>query len=517
MTDTPEPEKTQKEMFEALKKMLDQGLAFKMPQTEKAEEEKEPESPSHRDKQLHFDLKPKEVKKHLDRFVIKQEDAKRVLATAVCDHYNHVRLSREPEKAASYIYSKQNVLILGPTGVGKTHLVRHLAELIGVPFIKADATKFSETGYAGGDVEDLIRDLVEKAGGDIELAQYGIVYLDEIDKIAIPSETFGRDVSGSGVQRGLLKIMEETDVPLRNPQDIQSQLQSMMDLQRKGRVEKPMINTKHILFIVSGSFDGIVPVIEKRLKASEIGFNPAVNEPLSTANVLRMAKTDDFKKFGFESEFIGRLPVRVVCDPLNEEDLYQILGSSEDSVLKQHIASFQAYGIELQPEDSGLWEIAKEAAKEKTGARGLFSVCERIFRGFKYELPSSQIRTFQLSSEMVKAPEDYLRKLLAAEHAGQRAQFIEEIHAFENRFKEKTGFEIHFNDPAREYLLEKLWKEGAEPTSFLEQLLSNYAYGLRLIQQKAPRDQFILPVETVDNPNSLLDQWIKEAYEQNQG
>lgn len=296
MTDKQDPDKTQKEMLDALKKMLDQGFAFKVPQTEKAEEEKEPETPNKHEKQLHFDLKPKEVKKHLDRFVIKQEDAKRVLSTAVCDHYNHVRLSREPGKAASYVYSKQNVLILGPTGVGKTHLVRHLAELIGVPFIKADATKFSETGYAGGDVEDLIRNLVEKAGGDIELAQYGIVYLDEVDKISLPSETFGRDVSGSGVQRGLLKIMEETDVPLRNPQDIQSQLQSMMDLQKKGRVEKPVINTKHILFIVSGSFDGIVPIIEKRLKASEIGFNLPSKESVSTSNTLRMAQTDDFKK-----------------------------------------------------------------------------------------------------------------------------------------------------------------------------------------------------------------------------
>src|SRR5580692_963615 len=174
---------------------------------------------------------PRDIKAHLDRYVIRQDDAKRVLAIAVCDHYNNVNYMRKLEsedekKARETEYTKQNVILLGPTGVGKTYLVKHVAGLVGVPFVKADATKFSETGYVGGDVEDLVRELVQRANGDVEMAQYGIVYIDEVDKIASSSSAMGRDVSGRGVQTALLKLMEETEVPLRAPNDIQGQLQA---------------------------------------------------------------------------------------------------------------------------------------------------------------------------------------------------------------------------------------------------------------------------------------------------
>ena len=162
-------------------------------------------------------------------------------------------------------YSKQNIIMLGPTGVGKTYLVRKVADLIGVPFVKGDATKFSETGYVGGDVEDLVRELVHKADGNIRLAEYGIIYLDEIDKIAAPSNFIGRDVSGGGVQRGLLKLMEETEVSLRTPFDLTSQLQAAMEFQSKGKVSRSVINTRHILFIVSGAFSGLSEIVRKRM------------------------------------------------------------------------------------------------------------------------------------------------------------------------------------------------------------------------------------------------------------
>src|SRR4030042_4691740 len=194
---------------------------------EQTDQEETPEA--ERDAKLQFGYKPSQIKEYLDRYVIQQDDAKKVLATAICDHYHHIQSCATAEDCRDY--KKQNIILIGPTGVGKTYLVQNIARLIGVPFVKADAPKFSETGYVGGDVEDLIRDLVHQAGGDISLAEYGIVYLDEIDKIATPTTILGRDVSGHGVQRGLLKLMEETEVPLRSPSDVASQMQAFIEFQ----------------------------------------------------------------------------------------------------------------------------------------------------------------------------------------------------------------------------------------------------------------------------------------------
>ena len=202
-----------------------------------------------RSKALRFDLKPKEITAHLDQYVIRQDEAKKALAIAVCDHYGHLRESIERPGPDTASYSKQNVLLMGPTGVGKTYLIRKVADLVGVPFVKADATRFSETGYVGANVDDLVRDLVTQANGDLELASYGIVYLDEADKLATPSGHSGRDVSGRGVQFGLLKLMEETDVDLRAAHDMASQMQAFMEMQQKGKIERKVVNTRHILFI----------------------------------------------------------------------------------------------------------------------------------------------------------------------------------------------------------------------------------------------------------------------------
>ncbi len=352
-----------------------------------------------------FNATPKQIKAHLDRFVIQQDEAKKTLAIAVCDHYNHVnrvhRLEKENPEAANQIeYTKGNVLLLGPTGVGKTYLVKHIAELIGVPFVKADATKFSETGYVGGDVEDLVRDLVQKADGNVELAQYGIIYIDEIDKIATSSNLTGRDVSGRGVQTTLLKLMEETEVPLRNPMDLQSQLQSALEFQRRGKSKKELINTRHILFICSGAFDRLKEQVERRLRRASIGFGDAP-VPADGAEVLRAVTTRDFIDYGLEPEFIGRLPTRVVCEELSAEDLFAILKTSEGSVVRQYSRAFEAFGIEGRFHDEALREIAVQAAAEKTGARGLVTVCERLFRDFKFELPGSGIRRLDIDFELV--------------------------------------------------------------------------------------------------------------------
>jgi len=201
----------------------------------KAEAAGTPESPppGPTQEEFHFDKTPRQVKDYLDRFVIQQDDAKKVLSVALCDHYHHVRMARAGQDTPNY--AKQNIILIGPTGVGKTYLIRNAADLIGVPFVKGDATKFSETGYVGADVEDLVRELLRRADGDIEKAQYGIIYIDEIDKIAGAPNMTGRDVSGRGVQTNLLKLLEETDVPARSPNDITGQIQAMMDLSRRGK------------------------------------------------------------------------------------------------------------------------------------------------------------------------------------------------------------------------------------------------------------------------------------------
>src|SRR5258706_2316888 len=239
-----------------------------------------------------FNYKPRQVKEHLDRFVIKQDEAKKVLSVALCDHYHHVRLALEGRESANY--AKQNIILVGPTGVGKTYLIRSAADLIGVPFAKADATKFSETGYVGGDVEDMVRDLMRLADNDVTRAQYGIIYIDEIGKIAAANTTSGRDVSGRGVQTNLLKLMEETEVPARSPQDMAGQIQALMEMTQFGKKEPSVINTKHILFIVSGAFGGLEKIVRKRLRDTTIGFGARLASAEDTEACLEQASTRDF-------------------------------------------------------------------------------------------------------------------------------------------------------------------------------------------------------------------------------
>src|SRR5436309_11253379 len=220
---------------------------FAEPEPATAEEEEKPEKTDQ--KEFEFNLLPRDIKAHLDRFVIKQDEAKKVLAIAVCDHYNHAnylrRLAKEDARRAEETeYIKQNVILVGPTGVGKTYLIKHIADLIKAPFVKADAPKFSETGYVGGDVEVSVRELVHKADGDVNRAQFGIIYLDEIDKIASAGSMIGRDVSGRGVQTTLLKLMEETEVPLSSAMDLQGQIKAALEFQRRGKSSRQTINTR---------------------------------------------------------------------------------------------------------------------------------------------------------------------------------------------------------------------------------------------------------------------------------
>jgi len=461
-----------------------------------------------------FHLVPRDIKKHLDRFVIRQDEAKKVLGIAVCDHYNNARVMTTREPGAPPLeYSKQNVLLAGPTGVGKTYLVKHVAELIGVPFVKADATKFSETGYVGGDVDDLVRELVQKADGNTALAQFGIIYIDEIDKIATPSDVVGRDVSGRGVQTTLLKLMEDTDVPLRGGNDLPSQIQAAMEFQKRGKVSKETLNTRHILFIVSGAFDKLGNIITRRLKKSAMGFGaaPALAAGDST-ELLRLAGTRDFVDYGLEPEFIGRLPVRVVCDNLGENDLFEILQKSEGSLIRQYERAFAAYGIEAVFSTDSLRHIAILAAQEGTGARGLMTVCERLMRDFKYELPGASVRSLEIIPAILANPAASIHSLLRlGEEEARHAQRLV-IEQFAERFGGQHGFVLRFEPAAVDAILRMAFEKNIPARDLCESLFKDYQFGLGLISRNSGQSEFVIPVDAVEAPDRVLSQWVVASY-----
>src|SRR4030042_961743 len=321
---------------------------------EEGEKEKQPEPLT-----IHFDMKPGEMKSYLDEYLVKQDEAKEVLATKVCTHFNRIKMfelrnkNKRLERGGEI---KNNIIMIGPTGVGKTFLVKLIAKKIGVPFVKGDATKFSETGYVGGDVEDLVRDLVYEADGDIEMAQYGIIYVDEVDKIASSNNLVGPDVSRTGVQRALLKPMEETEVDLKVSHDPISQLEAIEHYRKTGKREKRTINTKHILFIMSGAFNGLEELIKKRVNREGIGFGAEIRSKDEWAEYLKQVKAEDLIAYGFESEFIGRLPVTTVFEKLEVEDLYTILKNPNNPIVLGKKKDFKSYGIDIQFEDESLYE-----------------------------------------------------------------------------------------------------------------------------------------------------------------
>ncbi|MGB0416933.1 MAG: AAA family ATPase [Coraliomargarita sp.] len=461
-----------------------------------------------------FHLKPKEIRDYLNRFVIRQDEAKKVLSVAICDHYNHVRQQINGKAGVAKEYSKQNILLLGPTGVGKTYLIKNIARLIGVPFVKADATKFSETGYVGSDVDDLVRDLVKTAGGDVELAQYGIIFVDEIDKIASEGSPGGRDVSGRGVQINLLKLMEETEVNLFSPTDMMSQMQAVMEMQRGGKPKPKSINTRNILFIVSGAFDKLAESIQKRMSQNEMGFGASVRDAdEDPSQFLKHSETQDFIKYGFEPEFIGRVPIRVSCESLNADDLSLILTSSEGSILNQYRDDFHGYGIDFSISPEAIQTVAQLASKERTGARGLMTVLERLFRNFKFELPSTAIKNFDVDVETVRKPEATLQSLKDTNAHLQHDVWLDDIKRFMASFEKTHGYTLEFKPLGAEELIKQALEADRTIQSLCEEKFKDFEHGLSIIHRNTGQTVFKIGKLAVQDPDKELSKWVVRSIE----
>jgi ATP-dependent Clp protease ATP-binding subunit ClpX len=513
----PTPEELQAKLSEFMKSNFGDRVSFAtLAQPERAESGEEEKPAKRPGDHFVFNFLPRDIKAHLDRFVIKQDEAKKVLSIAVCDHYNHVNYVRQladedAVRAEQTEYAKQNVILVGPTGVGKTYLIKHIAELIKVPFVKADATKFSETGYVGGDVEDLVRELVQKADGDVGLAQFGIIYIDEVDKLASASNLVGRDVSGRGVQTTLLKLMEETEVPLRSANDIQGQLQAAFEFQRRGKIRRETISTRHILFVVSGAFERLKTQISRRLAQGQIGFKA---DPVKVMDneLFQLVTTGDFVDYGFEPEFIGRLPVRVVCEDLNSDDLYKIMKYSEGSILRQYERAFHAYGIEISFDDAALLLIATAAAREKTGARGLLTVFEKLFRDYKYYLAGSGLSQLRVTEELVREPQRVLERLMAEGQWHERESLKHEAIAFADQFSRDYEIKLEFDETALDRLVERAEIERMKMSDLCIHLFKDFQFGLSLIKKNTGRNQFVLGRKAVDRPDKFLSELVLESY-----
>ena len=339
---------------------------------------------------------PSEAKAYLDRFILGQEEAKKRMAIVLCDHLNYIRHNKNNGSKTSH-YVKQNVLLHGPSGSGKTYMIKCLAEFAKIPFIKSDATKFTESGYIGSDVEDTVRQLYDVANEDKEWAEMGVVFLDEIDKIAARASKLGRDVGGRGVQSSLLKLLEETDVVLKPAWDMQSQIKSMM---KTGGSNDDTINTKNILFIGSGVFEGIDEIAHKRVIGSHYGFLD--QDRIDREKSVRV-ESQDFISFGFETECIGRFPVQIGMHELSKHQLYEILKYSEGSIINHYVETFSYYNIELEITDCAMKKVAEYATHFDTGARALNQVFETCLSHLKYDWATGQASKRLIDASVIQS------------------------------------------------------------------------------------------------------------------
>jgi len=474
----------------------------------------------------------------------------------------------EPFKITGNI--KSNILLLGPTGIGKTYLIKLIAKKIGVPFVKADATKFSETGYVGGDVEDLIRDLVKEAKDDIELAECGIIYIDEVDKIAASPNVAGAQISRTGVQRALLKPMEETEVDLKVPHDPVSMMQELEAFQRTGKRAARRVNTANILFILSGAFSGLTDIVKKRLSKQAIGFGASLTHTRKDNELLKETRSEDLVAYGFESEFIGRVPVRCVLDELTQKDLYDILKMPNNPVILSKRLDFKSYGIDIVFTDEALEALAERAYKENTGARGLVSVVEQAMLCFEEKLPSESVQQFAITKQMLTDPKQTLSDLIqgndkekyAAEynHAlvlfsnyvseyvkknwkifsirygltltqirtkmvvqyytthvmeiedalKQVKKFYDDVKEMELEISRNYDLNVVFEEDAADFLIQQFIEYNATADEVLSKIYTDFFDGFNLIREKTGKARFFLSRKALTDHEDYLNELIRK-------
>ncbi|EIM63061.1 AAA family ATPase [Desulfobacter postgatei] len=569
----PDPKKIEKELGEFLNKKFGGSVKILTPSIQPQQEIITGTTPkSGKKKLIDFDIKPSELISYLDQYVVRQDKAKSVLATKICTHFNRIRhqetMNTEPFKITGNI--KSNILLLGPTGIGKTYLIKLIAKKIGVPFVKADATKFSETGYVGGDVEDLIRDLVKEAKDDIELAECGIVYIDEVDKIAASPNVIGAQISRTGVQRALLKPMEETEVDLKVPHDPVSMMQELEAFQRTGKRTARRVNTANILFILSGAFSGLTDVVKKRLSKQAIGFSASLTHARKENELLKATRSEDLVEYGFESEFIGRIPVRCVLDELTQKDLYDILKMPNNPVILSKRLDFKSYGIDVVFTDEALEELASRANKENTGARGLVSVVEEALLPFEEKLPSQSVGQFAITKQVLITPElilndliqgndkeryeaeynhalalfsDYINdyitknwkifsirhgltltqirtKMLAQYYTAhvmeiedavkQVKKFYDNVKEMELEISRNYALNVVFEEDAADFLIQQFIEHNASTDEILSKIYTDFFDGLNLIREKTGKARFFLCKEALTDHENYLNDLIRK-------
>lgn len=567
-TKVPAPEEIEKEISEFLSKKFGGNVKVISPTSLPLKDifKKKAKLVKKKNK-IQFTLMPEDLIAYLDRHIVKQANAKAILATKICTHFNRVKCLKSLSNCEDEMVGKikNNVLMIGPTGVGKTYMIKLIAKKIGVPFVKGDATKFSETGYVGGDVEDLIRDLVKEADDDVQLAQHGIIYIDEVDKIASRHNMVGADISRTGVQRALLKPMEETEIDLKVSHDPISMIEEIERFRKTGKREKFSINTKNILFIMSGAFGDLTEIIKKRITNQSIGFGARIASSDEEADILRHVTSEDLTQFGFESEFVGRLPVKAVFEHLSEDDLFEILKNPNNPIIFGKKLDFAAYGIDVKFEDSALRMLAKQAFKENTGARGLVSAVEMALLLFEKTLPSTKLKQFPVTLSVIEKPEEtleflispsnkisvsdifdnlvfeekkfiktyvkankdnlgkkcnlvltpkrintvasfYCRNIMDTENAVKKIKlYYDEVKNLELIFFKNHDIYIVIEEDAVDFIIEQFVNYAKTPKDFYERLTVDFECGFKLIREKTGKSRFFITKKALLEPEAFID------------